>query len=122
MIRIIGKSQLIDGKFLSIYRLTKSIGQGRSNFDMVECQPTLALGCIHQDKLTSAGRQIVAIPETVSIWRPLGIDMLLEDFISNLIPQSHCTLIIRFGTLPEKLGQTIGVEDNKRAAKAEYIV
>ncbi|RTZ68910.1 MAG: hypothetical protein DSZ35_03705 [Verrucomicrobia bacterium] len=89
---------------------------------MVECQPTLAFGCIHQDKLTSAGRQIVAIPETVSIWRPLGIDMLLEDFISNPIPQSHCTLIIRFGTLPEKLGQTIGVEDNKRAAKAEYIV
>jgi hypothetical protein len=48
--------------------------------------------------------------------------MLYEDFISNPIPQSHCTLIIRFGTLPEKLGQTIVIEDNKRTAKAEYIV
>jgi hypothetical protein len=48
--------------------------------------------------------------------------MLYEDFISNPILQSHCTLIIRFGTLPEKLGQTTVVEDNKRTAKAEYIV
>jgi hypothetical protein len=48
--------------------------------------------------------------------------MLYEDFISNPIPQSHCTLIIRFGTLPEKLGQTIVIEDNKRTAEAEYIV
>jgi hypothetical protein len=48
--------------------------------------------------------------------------MLFEDFILNLIPQSHCTLIIRFGTLPKKLGQTIEVDDNKRAAKANDIV
>ncbi|MDE2643598.1 MAG: hypothetical protein OSB55_12715, partial [Verrucomicrobiota bacterium] len=71
---------------------------------------------------TSVVRQIVAIPETISVRGPLGIDILFEDFISNLISQSHCTLIIRFGTLREKLCHTIKDDDKKRAAKTNDIV